>query len=116
MTDYNNHGQYRPNKRNINSIVENLYHAISGNKPDEKVKERLYAGVEGMLQLYKENPNAFYATAAVAVLEANVQLGMKSGLADIVMKYIAQSFAEKAGYDLSDKSKPGVKKTNQGGK
>jgi len=117
MTEYQDHQNngYQPNKKNINNLVENLYHAFSGTKPDEQMKERLYAGVEGMLQLYRESPQTFYAAASIAVLEANARLGMKSSLADIIMKYIAQSFAEKAGYDLRDNSKPEVKSKNQGG-
>ena len=32
---------YRPNIDNLKGIVENLYHAFSGDKPDDKMKERL---------------------------------------------------------------------------
>ncbi|HLD79901.1 MAG TPA: hypothetical protein VJA18_05045 [Candidatus Nanoarchaeia archaeon] len=106
MTNYQPN-EYQPNVGNIKNIVEKLYHAVTGDKPDDAKREQLYAGVEGMHQLYRENPNAFYAVAAVAILETNTQLGLKSELANIVMKYIAQSFAEKAGYDLKDKKSGG---------
>ena len=106
MTNYQPN-EYRPNVKNIRHVVENLYHAFTGEKPDDKTKERLYAGIDGMHQLYKEKPDAFYAAASVAILEANARLGLKSGLADKVMKYIAQSFAEKAGYDPKSKTQGG---------
>ena len=106
MTNYQPN-EYQPNVGNIKNIVEKLYHAVTGDKPDDAKREQLYAGVEGMHELFKENPNVFYAAASVAILEANARLGLKSGLADIMIKYIAQSFAEKAGYDLKDKKSGG---------
>lgn len=89
--------EYKPNADNIKHIVENLYHAISGNKPDEKMKERLYAGVDGMIKLYEENPNAFYALAAVALSEG-ADGRINSNYGSLIVKYLAQSMIEESGY------------------
>lgn len=97
--------EYKPNTNNLKSIVEKLYHAISGNQPDDKIKERLYAGVEGMVQLYGENRNAFYAVAAVSLLEGTEKLGLKSLYGEIIMKFLAQSMVEESAYAPND-SKP----------
>ena len=89
---------YKPNQDNLKSIVERLYHAFTGDKPDDKTKERLYAGVEGMIQLYEENRNAFYAVAAVTLSESVERLGLKSHYGNIIAKYAAQSMVEESGY------------------
>ena len=99
--------EYEPNTDNLKGIVDKLYHAITGNKPDDKMKERLYAGVEGMLELYKESPNAFYALAAVAVSEGAERLGFKSHYGNIILKYLAQSMIEESTYVPKDKLKLG---------
>jgi hypothetical protein len=100
--------EYQPNQDNLKGIVENLYHGITGNKPDEQMKERLYAGMEGMLKLYEENPNAFYVMAAVSLLESAERYGMKSREAEIIIKYLAQSLIEESGYAPRDSNKKNI--------
>ena len=52
----------------------------------------------GILQLYQESPQAFYAAAAVALSEGAERYGLKSRFAEIIVKYLAQSLIEASGY------------------
>ena len=112
MTDYKTN-EYKPNANNLKVIVEKLYHAFSGDEPDDKMRERLYAGVEGMIQLYEENRNAFYAIAAVSLLEGTEKLGLKSHYGEIIMKYLAQSMIEESA--CAPKDNKSKSRSNLGG-
>jgi len=101
--------EYKPDVENIKGIVERLYHAYTGNKPDDDTKKRLHAGVEGMIRLNEENKSAFYAVAAVAVLEVTERFGLKSHLGNIVAKYLAQSLIGESGYADNQKNKLDLK-------
>ncbi|MEK6900585.1 MAG: hypothetical protein AABX05_05660 [Nanoarchaeota archaeon] len=91
---------YRPGTLNIEKIVENLYFAVTGDEPDEKMKKRVYAGVEGMVALYNENQSAFYALAAVYVKQAADHPGVSKGAYEL-LDTIAQYLVGKSG--LSNK-------------
>lgn len=100
MTEYKTQPktEYKPNVDNWRYIVENLYHVLSGEKPDKKEREALYAGVDGMIKLYEENPDAFYTLAAVTLLEGAERAELKSNHANVILKYLAQSMVEKSSY------------------
>ena len=56
---------YDPKK--LTDVACNFYHAIIGQKPDEAVRDRIGAGIEGVIQLYNSNPQLLYAFADAAV-------------------------------------------------
>ena len=88
---------YRPNIDNLKGIVENLYHAFSGDKPDDKMKERLYAGVDGLAKLYEESPAAFYTLAAMSLSEGASKFGLQSPYATLIAQYLVASMIDESG-------------------
>jgi len=79
--------EYKPNVKNLKYIVEKAFVAATG-EMDEEIKERLYAGVEALVKLYEENPNAFYAVAAASLAEGAQAFGIKNDVVPMLVDYL----------------------------
>ncbi len=59
----------RYNATDLTEVATKLYHAFTGQKPDEALQERIQAGVEAAVKLYEVDPRLLYALSnAVAPL------------------------------------------------
>ncbi|MBU0470116.1 MAG: hypothetical protein KKA62_05220 [Nanoarchaeota archaeon] len=99
--------EYKPNVDNLTGIVSNLYHAVTGEKPDEQMQERIKAGVEGLVNLYQENPQAFYALASVGLLEGARGYNLDTGPASRRIEDLSNYLSQLSGYQNKEKGFPG---------
>jgi len=91
-----NEKQYDPKK--LTDVAVNLYHAVTGKKPDQELHERIGAGVEAAVGLYETNPQLLRgALEAVAPLidnyiEDQFKLGERSYDSKKTLRDIADLF------------------------
>lgn len=89
------------NKGTLEKIAINGYHALTGQKPDEAVQERLKAGVDALVNLYKIDRPAASAVTAIIISQVGSTFA-NSGLAqpylNNLLGYIA-TLAEETPYE-----------------
>ncbi len=61
------------NAKELTDVAVGLYHALTGDKPNEALKERIGAGVEAAVKLYEIDPKLLYVlgNAAAPLIDAH---------------------------------------------
>ncbi len=77
------------------SIVTQLYHAVSGQKPTAEMNRRIRSGVEAALRIKEANADLFYGLVAIGLVEAKEKVGLSKEGRDyadkLVKHYCAKS-------------------------
>jgi hypothetical protein len=82
----------------LTQVSVNLYHAITGDKPDEKMTARLGAGIEAMVGLIEQDKNLAYSVLQSLAARYDTQLGQeKDGKELHTLKSIFQSYVNALG-------------------
>jgi len=58
------------------SMVTQLCHAVSGQKPAAEMNERIRSGIEAALKIKEWDADLFYGLVAVGLVEAKEKLGL----------------------------------------
>ncbi len=79
------------------TVVTQLYHAVSGQKPTAEVNARIRDGVEAALKIKSADSNLFYGLVAIGLVEAEERLGLSEKCRDYTGMLISH-FCEKSSY------------------
>lgn len=61
------------NAGDLTEVATNLYHAFTGTKPDDNIRDRIKAGIEAAVKLYEIDPGLLYVLGNAIIPSMDAQ-------------------------------------------